>query len=151
MKNILYIIIFLLCATNTNAQTQKKFDPARFEAELEQFITTDACLSPDEASRFFPLYREMRKRQKAYFGQDRRYQHIDITDDKLCAEAIRTHDNNDIAIKRLQQEYHEKFMLILPASKVFRIIQAEEKYHRRVFEKVARKFNPKKGHTHKGK
>lgn len=143
--------MFLLCAANATAQTQKKFDPARFEAELEQFITTDACLSPDEASRFFPLYREMRKKQKAYFGQDRRYQHIDITDDKLCAEAIRTHDNNDIAIKRIQQEYHEKFMLILPASKVFRIIQAEEKYHRRAFEKVARRFNPKKEHTRKGK
>lgn len=131
----------LLCAINMVAQREKKFDPAKFEAELEQFIAIDACLSPEESSRFFPLYREMRTKQRAFFGGDRRYRHFDFTNDKLCAEAIRSQDSNDIEMKRLQQEYHEKFMRILPASKVFKIIRAEEQFHRKAFENVAKKFN----------
>ena len=31
------------------------FDPKRFQAELEQFITTNACLTPREAAKFFPV------------------------------------------------------------------------------------------------
>ena len=40
---------------------------------------------------------------------------------------------SDIEIKRLQQAYHEKFLHILPASKVYRIIKAEDKFHRQQF------------------
>lgn len=62
--------------------------------------------------------------------------HIDFNDDKECAEAIRNNDANDIELKKCQREYHEKFMKILPASKVFRIIRSEDKFHRRVFRKA---------------
>jgi len=135
--------MLLLCVgiASANAQKHKKFSPAEFEAELEQFIVTDACLSPEDASRFFPLYREMRKKQMAFFGADRRYRHIDTSDDRVCAEAIKSHDRNDIEMKKIQQEYHEKFMKILPASKVFRIILSEDKFHRKVFKRAAKRFN----------
>jgi len=142
LKKTFTLAIALLCAVNIYAQREKKFDPAKFEMELEQFIVVHAGLSPEESSTFFPLYREMRKKQREFFGGDRRFRHFDFTDDKLCAEAIRSHDSNEIDMKRLQQEYHEKFMLILPASKVFKIIRAEEQFHRRTFENVAKKFNP---------
>ena len=61
---------------------------------------------------------------------------IENQDDKECAEAIRNNDANDIELKKCQREYHEKFMKILPASKVFRIIRSEDKFHRRVFRKA---------------
>lgn len=151
MKKLFTLAILLLCTLNIVAQKPQKFDLARFEAELEQFIVTDACLTPDESSRFFPLYREMRKKQRAFFGGDRRYRHIDVSDDRLCAEAIRSQDSKDIDMKVLQQEYHEKFMRILSPSKVFRIIKAEEHFHRRAFENVAKKFIPGKREAKKGK
>lgn len=134
MKKLILFILLLVSALGTiNATAPKGFDPARFEADLEQFITTEACLSPTEASAFFPLYREMRKKQFAYFSEDRRCRHVDTSDDKACAEAINRHDENDIAMKKLQQAYHKKFMKVLPASKVYLIMRAEEKFHRRLF------------------
>jgi len=142
LKNLYIIALMLLCATNAAAQGKRTFDPMRFEMELEQFIATDACLSPEDASVFFPVYREMRKKLRTYFGSDRNYRHIDPTDDKICAEAIRFRDRNDVEMKHLQQDYHEKFMRLLPASKVYRIIQAEDKFHRRTFENVAKRFKP---------
>lgn len=144
MKHRRYIIVLLvlLCSVVVMAQEPKKFDPVQFEADLEQFVATEARLTPTESATFFPLYREMRKKQMAYFGYHRRWHFVDESDDKACAEAIRRLDSNDLEIKRLQQLYHEKFLHILPASKVFRIIKAEEKFHRQQFKRA--QFNGKK-------
>lgn len=149
MKHRRYIIVLLvlLCGVVAMAQEPKKFDPVQFEADLEQFVATEARLTPTESATFFPLYREMRKKQMAYFGYHRRWHIVDESDDKACAEAIRRMDSNDLEIKRLQQLYHEKFLHILPASKVFRIIKAEEKFHRQQFKRAH--FNGKK-HRHHG-
>lgn len=149
MKHRRYIIVLLvlLCSVVVMAQEPKKFDPVQFEADLEQFVATEARLTTTESATFFPLYREMRKKQMAYFGYHRRWHIVDESDDKACAEAIRRMDSNDLEIKRLQQLYHEKFLHILPASKVFRIIKAEEKFHRQQFKRAH--FNGKK-HRHHG-
>lgn len=84
--------------------------------------------------RVFPVYREMRNKQWAYFANERRLRHIDTSDDKACAEAIRKRDAGDLELKRIQQTYHEKFMTILPSSKVYLIIKAEDNFHRRLFK-----------------
>ena len=115
-----------------------RFDPARFEADLEQFITTVAGLSPTEASAFFPLYREMQKKQRALFDQLRRCRHADINDDEACKKQIQERDRLDVQIKELQQTYHNKFMKVLPARKVFSVIRAEDLFHRQAFKKAAK-------------
>ena len=50
------IILFtaLLCVTEMVAQKHHHFNPAQFQAELEQFITSEAGLTPKEAAAFFP-------------------------------------------------------------------------------------------------
>jgi len=115
------------------------FNPAKFEAELEQFIATEATLTPQESSRFFPLYREMRKKQIAIMSAGWKNKNIDTSNDKACAEAIRQHDNRDVEMKELQRTYHNKFLQILPAGKVFRIIRAEDKFHRQAFKRATRR------------
>lgn len=136
---ILILSFFCLVCSYSNAQKRPNFSPERFEAELEQFITTDACLTPEESARFFPVYREMRKKQRNILDKNRFMRHFDFNDDKACAEVIRRNDANDIEMKRCQREYHEKFMKILPASKVFRIIRSEDKFHKRIFRKAFNK------------
>lgn len=136
LRRYIISILLVLCGVLAIAQEPKKFDPAQFEADLEQFVVTEARLTPAESAEFFPLYREMRKKQMAYFCDHRRWHYIDEADDKACADAIRRLDNNDLEIKRLQQAYHEKFLRILPASKVYRIIKAEDKFHRQQFKRI---------------
>ena len=132
---IMFMSVAFVCV---NAHKKGGFDPVRFEAELEQFIAVEARLTPKEAACFFPVYHEMRKKQLAYFCQDRYFRHIDTADDKACAEAIAKHDENDIAMKELQQKYHRKFMKILSPSKVYMVIRAEEKFHRQLFHRGKR-------------
>jgi hypothetical protein len=134
------LMIMILVTLTTAAQPKKRppFSPAKFEAELEQFIASDACLTPTESAKFFPIYRQMMKKQRMLFDEMRRFRHVDPKDNAACADAIRRQDEVDIQIKQLQQEYHARFMLVLPACKALAVIKAEEKFHRQMF----RKFTP---------
>lgn len=133
------LMILMLCTFGVaNGQHRKRppFNPAKFEADLEQFITVNACLSPSQAASFFPVYRQMMKKQRALFDEMRRLRMINPKDNEACEEAIRKQDELDIQIKQLQQEYHGKFLMMLPANKVLSIIKAEEKFHRQIFKKM---------------
>lgn len=133
------LMILMLCTFGvTNGQHRKRppFNPAKFEADLEQFITVNACLSPSQAASFFPVYRQMMKKQRALFDEMRRLRMINPKDNEACEEAIRKQDELDIQIKQLQQEYHGRFLMMLPANKVLSIIKAEEKFHRQIFKKM---------------
>lgn len=114
------------------------FNPDRFQAEMEQYITTHAALSPREAAKFFPVYRQMTKKMRMLFDEMRRWHMVTPIDNDKCAEAIRRQDEIDIQLKQLQQEYHAKFMLVLPAKKVLEVIKAEEQFHREAFKKMHR-------------
>ena len=133
------LMILMLCTFGVaNGQHRKRppFNPAKFEADLEQFITGNACLSPSQAASFFPVYRQMMKKQRALFDEMRRLRMINPKDNEACEEAIRKQDELDIQIKQLQQEYHGRFLMMLPANKVLSIIKAEEKFHRQIFRKM---------------
>ena len=133
------LMILMLCTFGVaNGQHRKHppFNPAKFEADLEQFITVNACLSPSQAASFFPVYRQMMKKQRALFDEMRRLRMINPKDNEACEEAIRKQDELDIQIKQLQQEYHGRFLMMLPANKVLSIIKAEKKFHRQIFKKM---------------
>ena len=133
------LMILMLCTFGVaNGQHRKRppFNPAKFEADLEQFITVNACLSPSQAASFFPIYRQMMKKQRALFDEMRRLRMTNPKDNEACEEAIRKQDELDIQIKQLQQEYHGRFLMMLPANKVLSIIKAEEKFHRQIFRKM---------------
>lgn len=133
------LMILMLCTfgvANSQHRKHPPFNPAKFEADLEQFITVNACLSPSQAASFFPVYRQMMKKQRALFDEMRRLRMINPKDNEACEEAIRKQDELDIQIKQLQQEYHGKFLMMLPANKVLSIIKAEEKFHRQIFRKM---------------
>ena len=140
----LFLVFALCCSFQVQAQQQerRRFNPQKFEADLEQFITTEACLTPQESEVFFPIYREMRKKQMMFFMEERRFKHLDLKDDKACEEAVKKHDANEIKIKELQQSYHNKFLRILPASKVLSIIKAEEQFHRQLMKRATNRPRP---------
>lgn len=142
---ILCLLFFISSTASAQGLQRPKFDPAKFQAELEQFITVEAGLSPQEAAQFFPLYREMQKKQRVIFDEMRRFRHMDVNDNRACEEVIEKQDKMDIQMKEIQQRYHVKFMKVLPAGKVFKILRAEEKFHRQAFKRVAKPdFNHKR-------
>lgn len=139
MRNWLFVILFLFCTISLRAEDPDQFNPKRFEVEMEQFITVEAGLTPVEAAKFFPLFREMQGKQRLLFEEMNQYRHIDTSNNKASLNAIKKMDDIDIQIKKLQQQYHLKFCKIMPAGKVLKVLQADEKFHRQAFRRMVRR------------
>jgi len=136
LKRIICFCIGALMCMTISAQEKGKFNPAKFESDLETYITSQAELTQEESAKFLPLWREMRKKQLETMKSGKNYRRIDFNDDKKCAEAIRQHDEKDIKLKEIQRTYHNKFLKVLAAGKVMRVIRAEERFHKQAFKRV---------------
>lgn len=142
MKKFVSILcLFLFSMTfslSISGQRPRKFDPQQFEKQLHQYIATEVGLTPGEAAAFFPLFDEMQRKQRLLFDKMRIYMHTNTDDNRASLKAIQAMDNNDLEIKKLQKEYHQKFCKVLPAGKVLQILKADDKFHRKAFKRMVR-------------
>ena len=135
MKRIFTIVVILLTALTVKAETPQQFSPEKFQADLEQFITNEANLTPEESKKFFPLYREMQQKQRVVFKQMKDLGVNKPADEAACKKALEKRDELELEQKRIQQNYHKQFLNVLPASKVYDVIKAENHFHRTAFRK----------------
>ena len=133
MKKILISMMCLLLGVVAQAQEVRKFSPEKFQAEMEQFITKEAGLTAEEAAKFFPLYREMLQKQRAIFEKVRKEGFTKPVDDATCRKLVERRDACELEQKKIQQTYHQKFFSVISPSKVFDVLIAEERFHRRAF------------------
>ena len=131
MKQIILITLFLFSLLSVRAEEQQKFSPEKFQAALEQFMTTEANLTADEAAKFFPIYREMQSKQRVVYKQMKELGKNKPADEKACRKAVEKRDELELEQRRIAQSYHVKFFEVLPASKVYDVIKAENRFHRR--------------------
>lgn len=147
MKRLYTLTLCLLIAVLAFSQKQdngRRFSPEKFDAELQQFIVQEAHLTPQESAKFFPVYKEMQHKQRAIYDRMRKKGWIKPQDEEACRRAIRDRDEADVELKRIQQTYHNKFLDILPSSKVYDIIEAEDRFHRRMLKRWSNKPQEKK-------
>ena len=133
MKRLYLLLAVLSFAFGVNAQRnapKKHFSPEKYQAELEAYITEQAGLSAQESAQFFPVYREMQKNQRAIFVSQRKLGMSKPADEQGCRKAIEERDRLELELRRIQEKYHKKFFGILPASKVYDVITAEDRFHR---------------------
>ena len=127
------VVLMLMVVLSVSAEEQQeKFSPEKFQAALEQHITTEAGLTTEEAAKFFPLYREMQQKQRAVYNKMRELFKAP-TDEASSKRAIQRRDQLEIELKTILQTYHNKFIKVIPASKVYKTIIAEDQFHRRAF------------------
>ena len=137
MKRLAIVLYTLFLVLTVSAQGQGGmggFSPEKFDAELKKFITKEAGLTQKEADKFFPLYKEMQQKQRVLFGKQQQLERQKRpTDEKGCENAIKQHDELDLELRRIQQLYHNKMLKIIPASKLYEIMKAENRFHRQQF------------------
>ncbi len=154
VNGILTLFFALAFAAVSGAQERKTngFSPEKFRADMQQFITKEACLTPQESAKFFPVYDEMNNKKRKIFDDMRRLSRHKPADEAGCRDVIRKCDKMDLELRKIQQTYHDKFLSIIPASKLFDVIRAEEKFHRRMLNKNRNtSVQERQGHgTHKG-
>jgi len=141
MKKLLFsTVIMIMVVLGASAEEQQKFSPEKFQADLEQYITTEAGLTNEEAAKFFPLYREMQQKQRVVYNKIHELFKLPH-DEASCKRAIQRRDQLEIELKQIAQTYHNKFLRVIPASKVIGTIVAEDKFHRRAFRKFGQQRN----------
>lgn len=145
IKRLLLGVMMLLAVVGADAQNKRRgFVPERFQADLEQYITRKACLTPKEASKFFPVYREMRRKQHAVHKELKGLKRVKPVTDAECEKNIMMRDKYQIEIKEIEKEYHYKFLQMLPAKKVYNVLRAEDRFHRQMFKRAANRNFRKK-------
>lgn len=97
MKKILFCLLtFALAVTTARAHDPQKFSPEKFQADMEQYITKEAELTPEEAERFFPLYREMQQKQRKIYNQMKQARKNKPTDEASFKKAVEKRDCQEI-------------------------------------------------------
>ncbi|MBQ6917080.1 MAG: hypothetical protein IJQ64_04700 [Prevotella sp.] len=141
MRKLLFsTVIMIMVVLGASAEEQQKFSPEKFQADLELYITTEAGLTNEEAAKFFKLYREMQQKQRVVYNKIHELFKLPH-DEASCKRAIQRRDQLEIELKRIAQTYHNKFLRVIPASKVIGTIVAEDKFHRRAFRKFGQQRN----------
>ena len=123
------------CACNMQ-HDKDTFSPNQFQMQMEQYITTHACLSPQEAAAFFPVYSELQKKLRVLHEELKKIRRFKPVSNEECRKNIQRIDKIELEMKQLQRRYHEQFMKILSPSKVYDVIKAEDKFHRQAFKKM---------------
>jgi hypothetical protein len=136
------VILFTFHFSFSIASAQEKFSPEKFQAELEQFIAKEAALTKEESDKFFPLYREMQQKQRAVYQQMKALGRNKPADEAGCKQAVQKRDELELEQRRILQTYHNKFFTVLPASKVYDVIIAETRFHRRALRNFGNHAHP---------
>lgn len=136
-KKIILLVTTFLYMLSANAQG--KFDPKKFTEGLHQYITTEAGLTQQEAARFFPIYEEMKSKQRVLFMQLRSIHRSKPSSEREARGAITRADQIEVDLKALERSYHAKMLKAVSALKLSKVLKAERKFHKQTFRRMAGK------------
>ena len=124
-------IVLAVCALLSFVQmtAQRRFDPDRFKAELHRFIKAEVRLNRQEAARLFPIYDEMMAKQRPVFDRLR---------------SLHKADGLEIQLRQVEQRYHQEMLKVIPGRKLLEVLEAERKFHRQTFRRMAEEGRAKK-------
>ncbi len=131
---IIYLSAFLLMAHN---QQRGKFNPQEFKAKLENYITQEANLTTSEAQAFFPIYFEMKGKQRHLQRQIYRIKNnapAENANDKDFSIAIQKIKDLGVEMAQLEVNYYKKLCSAVSPRKVYAAMQAEDRFHRNMLE-----------------
>ena len=132
MKNIILIVLLLWSGVGVWAQ-DKLTDEKRKEFDAQKVA---------EAAVFWPLYNGMQKKNREIeadmrksFHEVRNAKGLKETDYK---EAIGKMLGYEARLHEVKKEYYQKMIQVVPASKIWKLSDAERKFHRQLFDKLRR-------------
>ena len=127
---------------------ERHFSPQEYTKEQETFIVKEAGLSPSEAGFLFPLFRELKQKQRDTSTKIRNL--IKQSRNKNLQEQqyrsiLKQLDQLDQAKVNLEQIYHEKWRKQLSDKKILSVIDADRRFDRRMLKHMFPGRNNDKG------
>lgn len=145
MKHSKIIILFiLLISTISFAQPGSRIKE-RMQQKKEQvksmkiaFITSELNLTPDEATKFWPLFNAFEDKQRE-LKQERIKNYMDrIDSDKLTEKEASTlltqMENTEDELFQLRKKFVANLKGVLPAVKILKLKKAEEEFSKKLLQ-----------------
>ena len=123
-----------LWAQQTQGAGKPRFDPQEFQLRMEEALTRQAGLTADEAKAFFPIYNEMKGKQRAISVQIHQLKTQCKPDEAAYTATITKIKQLLVESAQLEQTYYRRLLEVVPASKVFKVMKAEDDFHRRMVQ-----------------
>ena len=144
MKKILFAsLLLLLTVVTASAQERpiKKphFSPEEFQAKQKAYITEKADLTTQEAEAFFPLFFELQKKKfelERNVRKDFKKERNEKMTEEECRNFVYKMADTKIEIAKLEREYTEKYLKVLPPCKLRRVQHAEGSFQRDLMKKM---------------
>ena len=138
IANLVLLLIVFAGSGLAQPGGSRKFSPKEFRTNLERFITKHAGFTSEESQAFYPLYHEMKDRQ-------RDVQHTIFrlkeglkpnASEEDYAKTIQSITSLNRKKSQIEETYYKKMCQAVPASKVYRAMLAEDKFHRQMLGKM---------------
>jgi hypothetical protein len=150
--NKLLLFLFILCAAplvaqpghergghNERLSTEERADRfARIKAARQAFITEELELSKQQATSFFPVYwayekRMARDRNEPRHGKTDIYATGKMTEAEARSELLQRRTRRQKMLA-LSLEAEDKYLELLPATKVIRLPETEKAFRRKLWD-----------------
>lgn len=144
MKKLIALSCLLAVSLLALAQGERqgKFNPAEFKEKLERFITKEAAFTSSEATAFYPIYHEMKGKQRQLqrkifqLKKDAKDSSAESHDFATTIQKIKQL-NTEIA--QLEESYYKKMCQAVAARKVYQAMCAEDRFHRKMLQEFGHK------------
>lgn len=140
-RYLVYLFLFGALLTKVQAQDPQKVQSIneKIEARKIALITQRLELSPEQAAKFWPIYRELSQKQrdiKSDFQQQRRSFNPNTASDEEMKKMI------DLGLKvkerqlNLEREYSERMRQVITNRQIVNLRRAEEEFRQRLLERI---------------
>lgn len=142
MKNVLYLL-FTLCFLPAFAQEDDlpvAQDPKvrdKIQAARVAYITDQLALSPAEAEKFWPIYREFAEKRKSLRQElkDNRNTPTQKSDQELVDQQFKVKQQE----LNLEKDYSGRLLKVISAQKLRSLPGAEQRFRQMILEQIQRR------------
>lgn len=142
--NMKKTILFALCAVfaigvfaQHDSGRRARFSPEKYKRHFEEYVVKKACLTEAEASAFFPLFHEMRDKQRTMareinkLSRDSKNAQADSDYERI----VERMSNLEVEQKELDRLYNKKFHAVLSWKKIFMVRRAAHEFNMEALKK----------------
>lgn len=114
------------------------FNVEEFRAKMKAYITQKAELTPAECEKVFPLFQEMKAKQRELKKQEMKLKRSEMPDgDKESQERLHKIAQLHVNAAKLEETYYRKMCKAISAKKVYAVILADDAFHREMLQSFA--------------
>ena len=150
MKKATLLLLFLITSALSFAQNKGDvtmsggatgFNKQEFRQRMQGFITKEASLTEEEAKAFFPIYNEYKDKQRQIHMSINKLKKNtpNSNDEKAYEKCLMEIARLNAEVAGLDSVYYKKICKAISAQKFYKILNIEDRMHRRMLQNYNRR------------